>query len=53
MCSAEIVLAEFQELNETFGGVLTDKQVKKFVEDNFSPPGSELLQWDPPDWKEK
>ena len=48
---AEIVIRKFKELSPQ--GNLSDAQVKQFVEENFSAPGSEFVEWNPNDWKEK
>nr|XP_028564710.1 trehalase [Podarcis muralis] len=49
--SPEVVLERFQKLvNETPGRDLSQEQLKVFVDENFSPRGQELENWEPPDW---
>ena len=47
------MLDKFFELNKTQEGNLSDDEVKQFVEEHFSPPGSEFVEWEPGDWTEK
>ena len=45
----EAVLADFEELKQR--ETLSNENVKDFVNQNFLPIGSELVEYRPPDWK--
>ena len=32
---------------------LSKEDLQKFVDDNFLPPGSEFVDWEPSDWKDE
>ena len=53
LMSLEYVLDKFKQLNESTKGNITSKEMKKFVYEHFSPPGSELDKWIPSDWTSK
>ncbi|CAL4105152.1 unnamed protein product, partial [Meganyctiphanes norvegica] len=48
--SLEQTLNTFQQLMAETANNPTPEQVRSFVDDNFSPPGSEFVPWDPEDW---
>nr|CAB3267232.1 trehalase-like [Phallusia mammillata] len=47
----DVILNLFDELLATTSMNPTTEQVKSFVLEHFSPPGSELINWTPTDWK--
>ncbi|XP_014241434.1 trehalase [Cimex lectularius] len=50
--SPEEVKSNFRKLMEATKGVPPVEDIKKYVNDNFEPPGSEFVEWSPADWKE-